>query len=336
MFSKMKESHCGEQIRKRGREEGVGKAGELQEVGGEGVVDEGSWKEQGKFDEEADRCKEVRQADSTPSLSPETIDNSDKEGQERDGDEDSEEEDGLRKDIVTKGELAGEMTASGELCVNEGDDVGSSSEDSVKEEEEPKKMVRSRSRSVGGEFGQDQEQFRLPADDLAKVKVAESRDFKRVEGEEDSVQEQDLGSIKDGSAMREELTAEKLERKELRTSSSESSEEGKTMKTENHAGKDKSSDREKVKDKKRKKMKKQKKDRKSQAECEEKVKKAKKAKKAEKKAKKEKKMKKKKRKCKDSTSSESDLDMELLESKKKKAKKAGKAPNDETSPENIV
>ena len=340
---KTKESHRDKEFRKRS-EGAVGvtlvEGGELQEKGGE--VDEGNWKKQEKFDEEAGGCKEVHQGDSTPSLSPETNDNSDGEVNERNVEEDSKEDD-VRKDIVQKGKLV-EETASGELCSNEGDTGAddSSEEDSVKEEVEPKKMVRSRShsgeKSVDEIIAQDQES-RLPTDD--QVKVSETSDFKSVEDKDDSVQGQEHGSKKDSSAMREELKMEKMERKELMTSSSEC-EERKAMKRKKHVVKDESSDGEKVEDKKRKKMKKQKKkDRITEAECEKKMKRAKKDKKAEKKAKKEKKSKKKKtkkekRKSKDSdsTSSEPDLDggIELLEPKKKKGKKAGKAPKDVTVP----
>ena len=66
------------------------KAGELQVIGGGAVVEEGSSKEQEKFDEADEHgSKDAHQGDSTPSLSPETIDNCDEEGKERNGDEDS-------------------------------------------------------------------------------------------------------------------------------------------------------------------------------------------------------------------------------------------------------
>ena len=254
---KTKESHRDKEFRKRS-EGAVGvtlvKGGELQEKGGE--VDEGNWKKQEKFDEEAGGCKEVHQGDSTPSLSPETIDNSDGEVNERNVEKDSKEDD-VRKDIVKKGELV-EETASGELCANEGDTGAddaddSSEEDSVKEEVEPKKMVRSRSqsgeKSVDEMIAQDQD-CRLPTDD--QVKVPETSVFKNVD-DDDSVQGQEHGSKKDSSAMREELKMEKMERKELMTSSSEC-EERKAMKRKKHVVKDESSDGEKVEDKKRKKM----------------------------------------------------------------------------------
>merc|ERR1719341_2990508 len=140
VFGETKESHRDGEFCKRGREEWAAlvKAGELQMKGGEAVVEEGSWKEREKFDQEDENgCKEVHQGDSTPSLSPETMDNCDKEGNERNGDEDSMEDD-LSKDIVEespKGE-----TASRELCENlearSGDtEVGdSSSENSAREE----------------------------------------------------------------------------------------------------------------------------------------------------------------------------------------------------------
>ena len=60
-----------------------------------------------KFDKmDENGSKEVHQGDSTPSLSPETIDNCDKEGKESNGEENSVEDD-LRKDIVKEGEPAG-------------------------------------------------------------------------------------------------------------------------------------------------------------------------------------------------------------------------------------
>merc|ERR1719233_2828740 len=102
--------------------------------------------------------EEVHQGDSTPSLSPESINSNDKEGKERNcGGNFMEDE--LEKDVVKEvlNEEVARQTTSRELCLNEGgkigdtdsDDVDSSSEeDSVKEEEEPKKIVRSRSHSV--------------------------------------------------------------------------------------------------------------------------------------------------------------------------------------------
>ena len=255
VFWGTKESHRDEEFRKRRREGAVGvtlvKGGELQEKGGE--VDEGNWKKQEKFDEEAGGCKEVHQGDSTPSLSPETNDNCDGEVNERNVEEDSKEDD-VRKDIVQKGKLV-EETASGELCSNEGDTGAddSSEEDSVKEEVEPKKMVRSRSqsgeKSIDEIIAQDQD-CRLPTDD--QVKVPETSVFKNVD-DDDSVQGLEHGSKKDSSAMREKLKMEKMERKELMTSSSEC-EERKAMKRKKHVVKDESSDGEKVEDKKRKKM----------------------------------------------------------------------------------
>merc|ERR1711913_34904 len=106
--------------------------------------------------------------------------------------------------------------------------------DSLKEEEETKKIVRSKSHSgersvVGEAIVQDRDQCRLSTDDH-QVKVPEISDSKSVGVEEDSVQGQEYSScIKDGNAMREELKPEKLERKELMASSSES-EEGEAMK----------------------------------------------------------------------------------------------------------
>ena len=101
----------------------------------------------------------------------------------------------------------------------------------MKEEEEPKKVVRSRSpheeESVGGDVDQDQEQCRFSTDD--QVKVAENSDFKSVEVEENSAQGQERSSIKDCSAMGQEVKAEKWERKKLTASSSES-EQGERMK----------------------------------------------------------------------------------------------------------
>ena len=98
-----KASHCDEEFRQKGRVEGVGvtlvKVGELQDKDGEGVLEEASRKEQKVgFEEAAGGCKEVRQGDSTPSLSPETIDSSDKEGKERNVDENWMEED-IRKEV---------------------------------------------------------------------------------------------------------------------------------------------------------------------------------------------------------------------------------------------
>merc|ERR1719341_614285 len=86
VFGETKESHRDEEFRKKGREDRAAlvKAGELQMKGGEAVVEEGSWKEREKFDQEDENgCKEVHQGDSTPSLSPETMDDCDKEGKER-------------------------------------------------------------------------------------------------------------------------------------------------------------------------------------------------------------------------------------------------------------
>ena len=340
-------NHCDEEFCKKGQEEIVGatsmQVGELQHKDSEGVLENGStggrkYQEKVDLDEAADGCKEVLQSDSTPSLSPETTDSIDKEGKEGNGDKNWTEEDfkkGVEKSETGSKELYS-VSLGGKSGDTEADDAGSSSdEDSVKEEEEPKKIVRSRShsgvRSVAGEANV-QDQCRLSTDDH-QIKVPETSDSMNVGVDEDSVQRQEYSScIKEDSAMREELKPEKLERQELMALSSESEEE-KTIKK--HAG---SSDGGEVGlPPKRRKAKKHKKERKLQAEYEEKAKKAKKDKKAEKKhkkdkkSKKDKKVKKKKRKCKYSTSSsESDLEggIEFLESKKKKkAKKSVKAPN---------
>merc|ERR1711971_123131 len=144
--------------------------------------------------------KQVHQGDSTPSLSPESNKSSDKEGKERNDDENLVEDD-LGKDIikeVQREELA-IQTTSRELCINEGgkdgdnDDVNndsSSDEDSVKEEEEPKKIVGSRPHFVERSAGEEvramdihQEQCSLLKDGQAEV--AETSHSKNVVDEQD-------------------------------------------------------------------------------------------------------------------------------------------------------
>ena len=127
----------------------------------------------------------------------------------------------------------------------------------MKEEEEPKKVVRSKSpfeeRSVGEDI--DQKQCRLSTDD-SQIKEAENSDSKSAEVEEDAAHGQEHCSTKDCSEMREELKVEKLDRKKLMTSSGESEEEER-VKRKKHASEDEGSDGEKVVGKKMRKQKKE-------------------------------------------------------------------------------
>merc|ERR1712192_62064 len=191
--------------------------------------------------------KEVHQGDSTPSLSPESNKSSDKEGKERNDDENLVEDD-LRN--VQREELAIQAT-SRELCMNEGarqsgdtdtgdvDNNSSSEEDSVKEEEEPKKIVRGMSHSVERSAGEEVRAMDIHQEQCSLLKggqaeLAETSHSKNVEDDEQDPA-QGHSSFKYGHELREELKSEKLEREEPMESSCES-EEGETVKRKNLAG----------------------------------------------------------------------------------------------------